>query len=328
MTTENNSEPDNSVTPIDLGTISDEDFLKLLNNDNYDEIPDMLSFNKQSLEEHKAIQISGKVHKAIAYCLTDVQTDSMRPWVITDSRINPDAELLNLLAANAIRENNKIGYYFNKDFREIAATYIDYVETGGSSLLHDRQNSMQDTYHMDYLLQSAYRIVPHLAFHLGEYGLPNVLAIIPVSEAEDFYRESDDIDFVEQLLKENPFEPTIKMLPRDIRYNSGFMDKDTHELLPYHSASKLHHLLAELRAAGVPENILQNPIDLSKEAPLEARLLQECSDAMLYSSYLTAEQQAVPAVPDDIINLADWAGIFTDIATVWSLRPALITWIE
>lgn len=148
-----------------------------------------------------------------------------------------------------------------------------------------------------------------------EFGLPNVLAIQPVSEAK-WSRYDDTIDYTEEVwLRGHDCEPRVEVVAGGLWPHLGYMDKRTGEVLK--DGSIIPWVRFRNRKAG-------------EYAAEDAERIAHVEDELARMAGLADNQDAVenviPLVPREIRDIIDFSGVFND-QDVWTqLRPLLYTY--
>lgn len=221
-----------------------------------------------------------RVHKKIGYGLADVATTNLESR-ISDERIN--------LNSPAIRqEHMPIEPYEDWLRAQQLNGDPDFSYALDLAILGDSKKSFD--------LESA-------VTHNGEFGLSNVLLIIPPSFQDSWTRYDDPMDYIEEThLREDPQANWVKQLKSGIYPFVGYMDKRTGKDLD----DRIFHWV---RATHTPQFKEVNLDTLAKAAG--------------FKDHNDAVENVAPIVPPDVKNVAQFLELFTADDVWLQLRPLI-----
>jgi len=244
-----------------------------------------------------------RLHKVLGYGLVDVRPDKYD--ILGDSRFNPDG-------------------YFGID-QELAdeedftqEKYLDYLrqqkaffeeacekENSPEALDGKYEASMDlaiDSQFFHRLHENAKTWNIHDCFvYQSEYGLPNVMCVVPPCFCEAHNRYADDIDFYEERIK-NPKEINYyNVLKHGIYpYEGYYFDKNT--------GKDLHH-------------DIRGYFFIKESGRLDRAEILAKSFGFDSGNHL--EESVKPVIPDPIKAICKFAKIFKDEKTILDLTPIL-----
>ena len=232
--------------------------------------------------------------KAIGYGLDDVKTEQ---YVLKDERFNID------------------------NFYNIDIHVDDYLKWLQAKLPSDYDPSKQQPLpeiNMDFLdielekrflTSSKLNNLSNMIVSNFEYGLPNVVCIVPPLNYKEWVRYNNDIDAVEVsiMLEKNPdkdaYAPRIEIMKNGFYpFNGLFSNKENGEPLKGEVLAIYRHFLFN-------ENEIKDEFKNSKIDQFDNRTFNEMKES--YN----------PMIPPSIINLCEFLNIFKDLNTVYSLKP-------
>lgn len=229
-----------------------------------------------------------RVHKQMGYGLSDLAHDE-KGYKITDPRINAESKLFDL-------------------YDTTVEEYVEWLKSQG------REEASLDAFALESIERSGIKLHMSDTFAWqGEFGLPNVLVLTPLT-MKDWRRYDDGIDYaVETYLWE-----------RDEDQQTNRVDHFGHGLYPWNG---LHmdartgvRIDSNLAMAWVRTHWPNNKPDETK------KLQDGLALAMGFEDRHEAERCVVPWVPEEIQDLARFGELFTD-ENVWTqLRPMLYTY--
>ena len=227
-----------------------------------------------------------RIHRRLGYALTDVRTDGFK---VSDERINSGSWLL------------------THDFGPSMDAYREWLESNATD--HRFSVDLAALKHGDVKARGLDSCITHDA----EYGLPEVLLLQPLSMLGEWSRYDDSIDYAQETYlrgdeaQQNRVEPITHCVAAGLYPWSGtYMDDRTGERL---GDMVMHWIRVTNSLKGDP----------GTEMDLLAR-------AAGFADHADALAHCAPLVPEEIRDLATFAGLFTD-DTVWrQLRPVLYTY--
>lgn len=230
-----------------------------------------------------------RVHKMIGYGLADVKTEEGAGWRIADDRINLDSPAIS-------RECPTIEEY--RSWLEARREEGDIETDIELSMLREPEPNEG---HLD---------LDDAVTHSGEFGLPNVLVIVPPTYRRRWCRFDDAIDYIEETyLRKPPAEPQanwVRKLRHGIYPFIGYMDANTGERLD----DKIFHWI---RAT----NTDPRPSDQELDLIAKAAGMEDNRDAW---------ERVAPFLPNDIKNIAVFLDLFTTEEALLELRPLVYTY--
>ena len=158
--------------------------------------------------------------------------------------------------------------------------------------------------------------LPDCCAYAGEYGLPSVLVLRPV-HATDWVRYNDAIDYAEeallrQRLGKDAGDETMACRVELLEY--GFY--------PYHN---FYMDARSGRALGREALMWRRTHNASVKVKFKEQVLDDIARALGFADDADAQAHIVPAVPEDIRDLALYTELFTDESVYLQLRPMLYT---
>lgn len=229
-----------------------------------------------------------RVHKTLGYGLSDVKTEEGAGWRLADERINAECPALNF-RSGPIEEYKE----WLEEQREAGDIEIDL------ELSFLREPEPGDP-HFD--LDSA-------VIHNGEFGLPNVLCIVPPTYQRKWSRFDDTMDWIEETYLRGDGEMQknrVDVLRHGVYPFIDYMDKRTGERLD-------HRIFNWVRATNATEPLSEQELDLVAEA---------CG----FESNKDAWENVAPVIPRDIANIANFLEVFTSPDVLLQLRPMIYTY--
>lgn len=258
-----------------------------------------------------------RVHKELGYGLVDLKVENFR---IVDERINPEG----ILGEHGDRWESEAWS------RE---KYLEYLE---QLAYHPREKS---TSNME-LLNQGKKLPPYIEMfgedanwdlnnletnpgwspidsvvHQAEFGLPNVLLIIPPCEEKEWRRYDDPIDYVEETQLQVQVNRVVVLKQGLYPWDGLRMDSRSGKVF----TGEEHQTLTLFRRL---------TLSLKAEPPGEdeekvARLLQSIAEKLGFANREECEQFIAPVVPKSVQYLCQFAKIFRDWKTVFQLRPMI-----
>jgi hypothetical protein len=229
----------------------------------------------------------------MGWALADVRYDRTR-WRLTDRRVNADSPALTYRPP-ATEPGPFLEYV-------IASRAADDPHAAGcmAQLLAGSTEKV---------LAPADAVV-----HQPEYGLSRVLLVVPPFN-RDWVRYDDPIDHAEA----KDVRPRVRRLPyAPFPFDGMWMDADTGT--PFvHGDGRFPALFRDLRAA-----------DRARSLAGELRGGQEALDTIAQkivgiATWADAVRRVVPAVPDEVVAVTEWAELFTGPDVVRQMRPVIYT---
>jgi hypothetical protein len=267
----------------------------------------LISRDYPKKKHSRAKKMGIRIHKVMGYGLTDLKCDQYK---IVDERINPDGILGNPENEEDYTREGFIDYLKSlhpgvKDFSENGEmTSLDFSK---QSVIHASLEYHQLTSKKNW--EPIYSII-----YSAEFGLSNVLFIIPPCEYENWRRYDDPIDYMESLIRSRQGESEINyftltncgIFPYDFA-----MDNRTGEMLKDQCAEAYYLRRRVLEC----DNVLnQNEKDV---------VLKHLATSMGFASVEECDKHLAPFVPYNVRFLERYTKLFRDPSIVFSLRPML-----
>ncbi|MET4143963.1 hypothetical protein [Arthrobacter sp. UYCo732] len=230
--------------------------------------------------------MSLRIRKVLGYALTDV--------VPSDPRINWDSPLLEqgvtLAFSDFVRHLETAGPFEDPELED-----IDMVRAGIGDLYGYRLGSC--------------------VVHSFDYGLPNVMALVPPSYADTWLQDDNLFDYVEAHLGgEADTDPTLSDVPGIDPFDGRWMDKAT-------GLELNHNYVRGYRRALELDDEQQDAA--ARRICIAGRPRPETP---LFADAATAASRLTRLVPGEIRELARLGNLFTDPDVWTSLRPVLYTY--
>ena len=230
-----------------------------------------------------------RLHKFLGYGLTDVKTEG---YEITDDRLNKESWVF------TYEEDPTLDDYFQwLDTRPYQVT----LDTLSKNMLDEMELKHRRP-------RDAFAWEP-------EFGLPNVLAIQPVTAAK-WSRHDDTIDYTEEVwLRDRDCEPRVEVVAGGLWPHLGYMDKRTGKLLDDRSIIPWVRFRNRKRGGGKygPEEDTERVAHVEDELARMAGLADN-QDAL---------ENVIPMVPQEIRDIIQFSKVFTS-EDIWTqLRPIL-----
>lgn len=251
-----------------------------------------------------------RVHKFLGYGLDDVKCNHAEQP--RDPRINNDSPLLTYQGD----ELDKYEKWLKGRYGDMEKVVKDDPAALRDIPLLDRWY-FRDIAHPNSRRDKRSQITDCIAFD-SEFGLENVLVLQPVA-CTDWERYDDMIDYtVESYLfdrPENYVTPRLDRLKHGLYpFNGSYMDSRDGRRLPdvvMDWVRTVSHVLTGVDAA---EAVKYGPV------------LDDYAVELGFEDQPDAMKHIAPVVPGEILELAEYAELFTDPSVAWQLRPMLYTW--
>lgn len=260
-----------------------------------------------------------RITKAIGYGLTGLSIDPNNYMATDDARINlrcpaityeheakdSDGAYLERLKIHTNKMNDP-EFYSSPEFSLIFSLRSLEIELGG-------ENAHESFTLMDNIIYD------------GEYGDPGTLLIIPPGMHKSWHRSGDHIDSMEASLEDTDnTDPSVKILPFPPYPFDGMMDARTGEQISEELSRKLRSIKTLERAIKRSAPISdQASDDITKGLEL---LREDASKSVGCKDYGEFQRIIVPAVPIEVRDFVEWAGIFNNPESWKDLRPMIYTY--
>lgn len=233
--------------------------------------------------------MSTRIRKVLGYALTDV--------VPADPRINWDSPLLDLAEG-----------------RPTFSDFVHHLESAGP--FEDPELEDVDMVRAGIGEQITYRL-GSCVVHSFDYGLPNIMALVPPSYASTWIQIDNIFDYVEAHLDDGPStDPTLYDVPGIDPFDGRWMDKATGLELNYNYVRGYRRAL-ELNGDTGQHDLAAHHISIARRPRPEAPLFADSAAAAVRLTRL---------VPAEVRELALLGKLFTEQGTWTNLRPVLYTY--
>lgn len=232
--------------------------------------------------------MSLRIRKVLGYALADIAP--------SDPRINWESPLLDpgmtLTFGDYVRHLHAGGPFEDTDLED-----TDMIRAGiGDS--------------------AAYRLGSCVT-HSFDYGMPNVMVLVPPSYSSTWIQEDNLFDYVEAHLGDGPStDPALYDVPGIDPFDGRWMDKATGLELNHNYVSGYRRALA-LNSDEEQHDVAARRISVA------GRLRPE---EPLFPTATTAAERLTRLVPGEVRELASLGRLFTATDTWTSLRPVLYTY--
>lgn len=233
--------------------------------------------------------MSLRIRKVLGYALTDVVPD--------DPRINWDSPLLDLVGV-----------------RPTFSDFVHHLEAAGP--FDDPELEDIDMVRAGIGTQLPYRL-GSCVVHSFDYGLPNVMALVPPSYASTWIQDDNLFDYVEAHIGgEADTDPSLHDVPGIDPFDGRWMDKA--------SGLELNHnyVRGYRRALTLNSDTEQHDV-AARRISVAGRPRPE---EPLFPDAATAAGRLTRLVPGEVRELALLGRLFTASDTWKSLRPVLYTY--
>lgn len=253
-----------------------------------------------------------RIHKALGYGLTDVKVEKYR---IKDDRFN-DFGILGKEVEEKVYE-----IFTPEGYEDFCKQHHSYEKNNFFDLVMDlmvlkERREKKDNFKRKWGVEDSF-------IHHGEFGLPNVMLVIPCAEHESWYRFDDMIDYyIENIDSRKTRKYTVDKV--DVLEDGGiypwignYFNYKTKE--PIKNGGMCCAFWCAINTKRDAEKskkknkvVPPNPDDL-------ARLIgfNDTNDAL---------QNLRPMIPDCVKAICKYAKVFVDDNTIFDLRPMLYTY--
>ncbi|WP_422759129.1 hypothetical protein [Paenarthrobacter sp. C1] len=232
--------------------------------------------------------MSLRIRKVLGYALTDIVPD--------DPRINWDSPLLDLVGV-----------------RPTFGDFVDHLEAADP--FEDPELEDVDMVRAGIGRQLPYRL-GSCVVHSFDYGLPNVMTLVPPSYATTWIQDDNIFDYVEAHLGgEADTEPALYDVPGIDPFDGRWMDKEA-GLELNHNYVRGYRRALELNDTEQQE-IAARRITVAGHPRPETPLFPDAA---------TAAERLTRLVPGEVRELAAFGNLFTEPRIWTSLRPVLYTY--
>jgi hypothetical protein len=242
-----------------------------------------------------------RLHKVLGYGLVDVKPD--KHDILGDSRFNPDGYFgIDQELADEEDFTQELYLQYLKNQKELFDKQCDNSEDSLDSQFESAMDLAIDSQFFYRLNESGKKWSIHDCFaYQSEYGMPNVMCVVPPCFCEAHNRYADDIDFYEERIK-NPKEINYyNVLKHGIYPYEGFyFDKNTGKDL--HCDISGYFYVKESGRLDRAETLAKS---------------------FGFNSGKHLEESVKPVIPDPIKAICKFAKIFKDDKTILDLIPIL-----
>jgi len=240
-----------------------------------------------------------RVHKCIGYGLVDVESTDQD---ITDHRFHPEGFL-------------RIDSEFQSD-RWHRPGFMNFLSTHPRVL--DPNSWRENIDCLDVSIGEDWS--PYYSIiHQPEYGLSNVVVLVPPTHKNDYIRFDNTLDYMEETQcygQENRY----KIFRGGIYpYNAEYMDDRTGKRLSADVMSFIRDCNELRRYTDGCQNTLikENDVSALKEG------MNRDAIKLGFDHHEHAMQHIYPAIPAELVLMCEYCKLFTDESTIWQLRPML-----
>jgi len=236
-------------------------------------------------------------NKVIGYGLTNLK---VKDYKVIDSRINKEGIIFNWEKY----EQESITQYLQNikcDVEDNLDQYLNY------SMVKHALNENPDLEPADCIICNT------------EYGLDNILVIVPPGHADKWVRHDNTLDWYQETYPyNNAFESQknrVQTLNNGIfPYSEMYMDKRTnHE---FSSREEMDSIILIIRL------ITYSQSTLKEESPALSKLVNKLG----FNNLEEYQENVVPIIPDCVQTFCEYYKIFNDPETVYELRPMIYTY--
>lgn len=236
-----------------------------------------------------------RIHKVLGYGLTDIKTKiTKRRTFINDDRFNPLGWFLSdYEERDDIWSFDGFMYYWKNHRQE--TKYLDYDIV--FNLFYQEQikegKALPDIY--------------NCVVYDNEYGLKNLLLIIPPSSVNEWYRYDNIIDYHEEIETNSSLSNRYIHIPWGIFPWYGCFTN-----LQGQRYTKINSSLAS--------EFIRTKINKRKGY---TKQLEFYAKQLGFSSAKEAAKNIIPLIPEEVIVFCKYLNLFNDIDTIYQLRPML-----
>lgn len=227
-----------------------------------------------------------RVHKLMGYGLTDVKSDK---YNIADPRINPE------------------GIFCEQEREYKVEDFMKFLRQGRRKNKEHGFEASFEFAHLRDLKKMRVRLDPRRSFvYDGEYGLNNVLVVVPLSHQNEWFRYNDAIDYAEEsnrgrVEKDYQCINHVRPIPEGFHpWNHQYWDQRTFKRVPWE----------------IMEHKYSEKFFDEEELNIVAR--HHGSD-----TWKELKENIAPIVPECVRLLCEWGNAFTDPSVWTQLRPMI-----
>jgi hypothetical protein len=232
----------------------------------------------------KRIDIMGiRIHKCLGYGLDDIEFDTVN-FTFIDKRIN------------------KNGYLNSNEGHFSLGGFLDFYRENGDNLMYGIDK--------DLLSNNDWKAYKSIVYD-WEFGIKNILLIIPPCHAETWFRYDDIIDYIEETFIQEQTN-RYKVFDRGIYPYDGWMNKSTGESISF------QYVVAIRRE----ERLLKKTYDIDNLLYIQ-KGLESLSKKIGFKDYYEAKDNIVPYIPEDVVLLCKYLQLFNEHKTIFELKPML-----
>lgn len=245
-----------------------------------------------------------RIHKVLGYALIDLEVHLGRS-IVTDRRVNPESVALANLFGKT-EDPDKVG---------TIADFVNYVRNKDSDREH-RSSLVFLEGQMRNDPKNVAKEISNCIVYDMEFGTPEVLLIMPLSEYGNWRRYDDIIDYMQAGYEDTASINSIKVLDRGIWPWEGWVNQSTGSRL-----DPSHLFVYRRFRDGLDKGAYtgQDRQDVKNN-------LNSISKKMGFKDYQDANENLGPQVPDEVIMLCDFLELFKDPMTAYKLKPVIYTY--
>jgi hypothetical protein len=240
------------------------------------------------------------VHKILGYGLVDVKTGL--GGTLADDRFDPNGYILNWEGRENWTREGYLEYLKEEQTKTLLRTVPDLIDLECDHLNGDGE------------YWEPYQSI----WYNNEYGLKNVLCLIPPTMCKAYYRCGNSLDWMEETeIYEQKNRYVI--FDRPIYPHDDYMDSRTG--IAIHD-SRLYEFLRTYNTLKQVESG-KRVYTSSRSCESEKESLNRLAIKLGFDHYLHAIQHIKPYIPDSLHLLCDYCRIFRDKQTIFQLCPML-----
>lgn len=156
------------------------------------------------------------------------------------------------------------------------------------------------------ILKKGWKVYNSVIYY-AEFGLSNVLLFQSLL-TNNWTQRNSDIDYIEETVNHKQI-PRYQVFERGIFPHINYMNAITHKRLDRTVFDWWQTYYYIIEGTNDVESMMISLTELSKK--------------LGFKDFQEAKENIVPVIPEDIVLLCNWLGIFKDPNTVYQLRPML-----
>lgn len=247
-----------------------------------------------------------QVTKVIGYALADVEETEGSFGILPDARLNTKSSIL----LNKYCPDIRVFMGSGGIFEEEILSYIKY------STDENNTNVGLETESEILSFAMSGRTWNDLTFLVEKEKVGrSFLVFTPPSEYGNWFPQQNIVDTIG--FKENRVD-VLRSPIASRTLGNQFYDKSGSKVTNSRRANQLAKILGSLK---YPLEDIRDVEKFASLAPTDFNALQMCAEDLMYSSYVEAMDDIVPAIPKSLINFLNWTEAFVNPDTIWDLRP-------